>query len=260
MAFLGGAHTGVGVLPVVGGVGAGLLLGEDEAVLWILAWIEEDWTEDVSTVVFEEVVVVIPEEEVVEVLELMAAAAAAAAARWAIREARGSCVSFCSQLVWCRMRSRSANISSQNSQGSITGASRRMAGPSSLKDTLFLRPAFLGRAPVLRALPLLLVLLEALESLEDLLMGVLLLEEDDDDDDEEFVTVRGDAGGRRELLRDLGESESSESLLSDELSCARSGMERDLLKVGRCFLLNSEGGRSSSALASWKASHLSYCS
>lgn len=98
---------------------------------------------------------------------------------------------------------------------------RRMLTPSSLKDTLFLRPAFLGRAPVLRALPLLLVLLEALESLEDLLMGVLLLEEDDDDDDEEFVTVRGDAGGRRELLRDLGESESSESLLSDELSCWR---------------------------------------
>lgn len=94
--------------------------------------------------------------------------------------------------------------------------------PSSLKDTLFLRPAFLGRAPVLRALPLLLVLLEeALESLDDLLMGVLLLEEedDDDDDDDEFVTVRGDAGGRRELLRDLGESESSESLLSEELSC-----------------------------------------
>lgn len=98
---------------------------------------------------------------------------------------------------------------------------RRILTPSSLKDTLFLRPAFLGRAPVLRALPLLLVLLEALESLEDLLMGVLLLEEDDDDEDEEFVTVRGDAGGRRELLRDLGESESSESLLSDELSCWR---------------------------------------
>lgn len=130
MAFLGGAHTGVGVRPGVGGVGAGLLLGEDEAVPWILDWIEDDWTEDVSTVVLEEVVVVIPEEEeeVVEVLELMAAAAAAAAARWAMREARGSCVSFCSQLVWCRMRSRSANISSQNSHGSITGASRRMAG------------------------------------------------------------------------------------------------------------------------------------
>lgn len=103
---------------------------------------------------------------------------------------------------------------------------RRMLTPSSLKDTLFLRPAFLGRAPVLRALPLLLVLLEALESLEDLLMGVLLLEEDDDDDDEEFVTVRGDAGGRRELLRDLGESESSESLLSDELSCWRTREKR----------------------------------
>lgn len=79
---------------------------------------------------------------------------------------------------------------------------------------------------MLRALPLLLVLLEALESLEDLLMGVLLLEEDDDDDDEEFVTVRGDAGGRRELLRDLGESESSESLLSDELSCWRTREKR----------------------------------
>lgn len=103
---------------------------------------------------------------------------------------------------------------------------RRILTPSSLKDTLFLRPAFLGRAPVLRALPLLLVLLEALESLEDLLMGVLLLEEDDDDDDEEFVTVRGDAGGRRELLRDLGESESSESLLSDELSCWRTREKR----------------------------------
>lgn len=93
MVFLGGVQTGVGVLPEVGGVGAGLLLGEDEAVLWIL-----DWTEEVSTVVLEEEVVVIPD-EVVEVLELIAAAAAAAAARWAMREARGSCVSFCSQLV-----------------------------------------------------------------------------------------------------------------------------------------------------------------
>lgn len=40
-------------------------------------------------------------------------------------EARGSWVSFFSQLVWCRMRSLSGNISSQNSQGSSTGASRR---------------------------------------------------------------------------------------------------------------------------------------
>lgn len=97
---------------------------------------------------------------------------------------------------------------------------RQILTASSLKDTLFLRPAFLGLAPVLRALPLLLVLPdEALESLEDLLMGVLLLEEDDEEDEEEFVTVRGEAGGRRELLRDLGESESSESLLSEELSC-----------------------------------------
>lgn len=84
----------------------------------------------------------------------------------------------------------------------------------------------MGLAPVLRALPLLLLLLlllvAALESLEDLLMGVLLLEleAEDEAEDEEATVLLGEAGGRLELPLEEGLSESSESLLlllSEEL-------------------------------------------
>lgn len=132
-----------------------------------------------------------------------------------------------------------------------------------MKETRFLRPELLGLAPVLMALPVLPVPLleEAFESLDDLLIGVLLLEDEAEEEEEEVAVLRGDAGGRRELPRDDGVSESESLLLLLSIKWSGlSGMEKDLLKVGLCFLLNSEGGRSSSALASWKANHRSYCS
>lgn len=94
--FFGGVHTGVGVLPV--------LLGAGDADPEFLAGVEElcvveaeEIVEEVSLLLL--LAVMLVETEVAVVLLALVLLLVAVAVLWTRREARGSCVSFLSQLV-----------------------------------------------------------------------------------------------------------------------------------------------------------------